>query len=92
MEMEEMNRLEERILKAVDLIQTLRSEREMYREGLEKAQTLMKSQAGDAGNAAQLQEQVDDLGGKLAALTKSRTAIRGKVDSMIRALETVAGE
>ena len=87
-DLEQIDLLEQRVVKATELIRTLRKERGTVQAKLNETQQALEQLQSEAGRLDGQHQEVTELADQIDILHEERQAIRGRVTRM---LETMAG-
>jgi chromosome segregation ATPase len=87
-DLEQIELLEQRVVRATELIRSLRGERDAARSRLDEAQRALEALRGEAARLDDRQRETAELSDRVEVLQQERQAIRGRVTRM---LEIMAG-
>ncbi len=87
-DLEQIDLLEQRVVKATELIRSLRKERDAVQAKLSQTQQALEQMQSEASRRDGQHQEVTEMADQIDMLQEERQAIRGRVTRM---LETMAG-
>jgi chromosome segregation ATPase len=88
-DLEQIDLLEQRIVKATELIRSLRQERDAAQMKFQETMASLERLQGESKNLDKDRHEVQELTGQVEVLQEERQAIRGKVTRMLEMMASL---